>query len=248
MEACGGPTTTAAPGRRSSTTSRPARSGPSRSPRPIPRSSTSAAAKDCSGPTSPPATASTSRPTAARPGGTSGCATRSRFRRSPWTRKTPTGSSSPCWATRTDRTRSAACSVRSMEERHSRRCSTWTRIPARPTCCSTRRIPAPSMQRCGSRARARGRTATSKVRAAVSTNRPTAALPGASSRRDCRTSSMAAWGASGSASRPPRPSASSPPWPQRSAVACTAPTTRARAGRASPTTIAWRSAPTTSPR
>ena len=45
-------------------------------------SSTSAAARDCSVPTSRPATGSTSRPTPERPGRTSACATASRFRRS----------------------------------------------------------------------------------------------------------------------------------------------------------------------
>ena len=52
-------------------------------------SSTSAAARACSGPTSRPATASTNRPTPARPGRTSACATASRFRRSSSTRANP---------------------------------------------------------------------------------------------------------------------------------------------------------------
>ena len=96
--ASGRPTTTAAPGNPSSTTSPPAPSAPSPSRRPIPTSSTSAAARDCSGPTSPSATACTSPPTPARPGATSACATASRSPRSSWTRAIPTASSSPCSA------------------------------------------------------------------------------------------------------------------------------------------------------
>ena len=61
----------------------------SRSRRPIRTSSTSAAAKGCSGPTCRSATASTSRPTPARPGRISACATRSRSRRSPSIRRNP---------------------------------------------------------------------------------------------------------------------------------------------------------------
>ena len=60
--------TRAARGTRSSTTSRPVRSASSRSRRPIPTSSTSAAAKACIVRISRPATASTSRPTPAGPG------------------------------------------------------------------------------------------------------------------------------------------------------------------------------------
>ena len=52
-------------------------------------SSTSAAAKGCSGPISRRATASTSRPTPARPGRTSACATASRSRRSSSIRAIP---------------------------------------------------------------------------------------------------------------------------------------------------------------
>ena len=70
----------AARGSRSSTTSRPDRSARSPSRRPIPTSSTSAAAKGCSGPTWRSATASTSPPTPARRGRISACATRSRSR------------------------------------------------------------------------------------------------------------------------------------------------------------------------
>ena len=110
--ACGRRPTTAGCGRRSSTTSRPARSARWPSPRRTRTSSTSAAARACSGPTCRPATACTSRPTAARRGRTSACATASRSRRSSSIRRTRTGCSSPCSAIRTGRTRSAASSAR----------------------------------------------------------------------------------------------------------------------------------------
>ena len=84
-------------------------------------SSTSAAAKDCSGPTSPSATASTNPPTPARPGRTSACATASRSRRSPSIRAIRTGSSSPCSAIRTARTRSAASTAPPMAARPSKK-------------------------------------------------------------------------------------------------------------------------------
>ena len=68
MAAFGKPMTPAAPGIRFSTTSPPARSAPLRSRPRIPISSMWAAARDCSAPTFPWATACTNRPTAARPG------------------------------------------------------------------------------------------------------------------------------------------------------------------------------------
>ena len=66
------------------------RSAHSRSRRAIRTSSTPAAAKDCSAPISRSATASTNRPTPARRGRISACATVSRFRRSRSIRRMPT--------------------------------------------------------------------------------------------------------------------------------------------------------------
>ncbi len=58
----------------------------------------------------------------------------------------------------------------------------------------------------GSRARGRGRTGSSPVRAAVCSSRPTAATRGARSARACRPSSRTAWAASASPSRRAMPS------------------------------------------
>ena len=103
-------------------------------------SSTSAAARDCSGPTSRSATASTSRPTPARRGRIWACATASRSRRSSSTRAIPIASSSPCSVIPTGRTPSAACSARTdggetlregaLQGREHRRRSTSRSIPA----------------------------------------------------------------------------------------------------------------------
>ena len=89
--ASGRPPTPAAPGSRSSTSSRPDRSAGSPSRHPIRTSSMSRPAKGCRVQTWPSATASTDRPTPARPGRTSACATRSRFRSSRSIRATRTG-------------------------------------------------------------------------------------------------------------------------------------------------------------
>ena len=81
------------------------------------------------------------RTTPAAAGATSACATASRSRRSSSTRATPSGCSSPCWATPTDRTRSAGSSVRLTAASRSARSSIGTRTPARPTWRSTRANP-----------------------------------------------------------------------------------------------------------
>ena len=80
--------------------------------RAIRRSSTPAAARACSAPISPSATASISRPTAGTRGRISVCATGSRSPRWRSIRTIRSGSSSPCSVTRTDRTPSAASIAR----------------------------------------------------------------------------------------------------------------------------------------
>ena len=168
-------------GCRSSTASRPARSARSRSRRAIRRSSTPAAAKACSAPISPSATASTNRPTAAQRGRISVCATGSRSLRWPSTPPTRTGSSSRCSAIRTDRTPSAASIARSTAARLSSACSIRTTIPADSTSFSIRAIRKPFTRRFGRRGRRRGRSARrSKSREAASLNRVTAERRGRS--------------------------------------------------------------------
>ncbi len=103
--------------------SRPARSARSPSRRAIRGSSTRAAARDCSVPISPSATASTNRSTPARPGRISGCATASRSRRWQSIRPMRIGSSSPCSDTRTAPTPNAACTARPTAARRSSACS-----------------------------------------------------------------------------------------------------------------------------
>ena len=95
-------------GRRSSTSSRRSRSARSQSRRRIRKSSTSAAARDCTARTCRSATASTNRPTPDERGRISGCATRSRSLKSPSIRATPIACSSRSSAIRTDRIPSAA--------------------------------------------------------------------------------------------------------------------------------------------
>ncbi len=129
-----------------------------------------AAARSCR-----PATASTSRPTRARPGRISACATRSRFPRSPSIRRTRIGSSSRRSAIRTARTRSAASSARPTAARRSSTCSSKTRTPAARTSTSIRPTPTSSTRRCGSSDRARGKTARGTARTAASSSPPTAA-------------------------------------------------------------------------
>ena len=152
--------TPAAPGSRSSTTSRPDRSAGSPSRRPIPTSSTSAAAKGCRGRTSRSATASTSPPTRARPGRTSACATRSRFPKIAVDPKNPNrlfvaALGHPVRPQRgarhlpLDRRRPARSSA----------CCSRTRTPAARTSTSIPPTPTSSTRRCGSSGRGRGRTA-----------------------------------------------------------------------------------------
>ncbi len=89
----------------SSTISRRSRSARWRSRHRIRTSSTSAAAKGCTGPTSRSATACTAPRTPARRGRISVCAMRSRSPRSPSIRATPIACSSRCSVIRTVRTR-----------------------------------------------------------------------------------------------------------------------------------------------
>ena len=90
------------------------------------------------------------------------------------------GCSSRCWATRTDRTRSAACIGRRTAAPPFRRCCRRTRTPARPTLNSIRRIPTSSTPACGSSGRDRGKTARGPGRPAASSSRSTAARRGGS--------------------------------------------------------------------
>ena len=105
-------------------------------------------------------------------------ATASRFRTSSSTRETPIGCSSRCSATRTDRTRSAACIGRPTAAPPSRRSCRRTRTPARPISNSIRRIPTSSTPACGSSGRDRGKTARGPGRPAASSSRSTAARRG----------------------------------------------------------------------
>ena len=79
------------------------------------------------------ATASTSRPTPARPGRTSASTTPTRSRRSASTRPTPTSSSSPTSAATARTTTSAASSRAPTAARPGRRCCSATPRPARST-------------------------------------------------------------------------------------------------------------------
>ena len=103
--------TSATRGILSSTISRPGRSARSRSRRPIPTLSMSAAARGCSGRIFRPATACTNRPTPARRGSIWDCATGSRFLRSRSIRTIRIGFSRLCSAIPTGRMPSAACSA-----------------------------------------------------------------------------------------------------------------------------------------
>ena len=147
--------------------------------RPIPTSSTSAAAKACSGRTSPSATAiyksTDARQDLDAPRPARRPADPADPRRSARTR---TACSSRCSAIPTARTRSAASSARPTAARRSRRCSTRTRTPAAPMSRSTRPTRTSSTRRCGRRGRARGRTARGAAPAAASSSRPTAARRG----------------------------------------------------------------------
>ena len=146
--------------------------------RPIPTSSTSAAAKACLGPTSPSATASTSRPTRARPGRTSVFAIRSRFPRLPSTPRIRTASSSPRSGIRTGPTRSAGSFARRTAGRRSIASSSRTRTPAARTSTSIHPTHRSSTRRSGNSGRVRGRTPRGTARMAASSSPPTAARPG----------------------------------------------------------------------
>ena len=137
--------------------SRPDRSARSRSRPAIRTSSTRAAARDCSVPILPSATASTSPPTAARRGPTSVCETASRSPRSPWIPRDPNrlfvavlghpyGPNDERGDLPLDRRRRDV-PARALHER---------RTPARSPSRSTRAIPTRSMRRCGRRGRRRG--------------------------------------------------------------------------------------------
>ena len=132
-------------------------------------SSTSAAARACSVPTSPPATASTSPPTRGR---TWTHLRPARRAADPADRRRsgriPTACSSPCSAIPTGPTRSAACSARPTAGATFQKVLSGTRTPAP----STSRIDPDepghsSTPRCGRRGRGRGRTATFAAPAAA---------------------------------------------------------------------------------
>ena len=140
--ASGRPTTTAAPGTRSSTTSPPAPSARSPSPLRTPTSSTSAAAKDCSAPISPSATACTSPPTAAQTWrNISDSATASRSPPSSSTRSNPGPPlrRRPRPPLRPQR-RARRLSLDRRRADPGKRCSTRTNTPARSILLSTRAI------------------------------------------------------------------------------------------------------------
>ena len=103
--------------------------------------------------------------------------------------RTATGSSSPSSAIPTARTPSGASSARPTAGRPSRRSSTRTRTPAGPSWPSIPRIPTSSMPGSGNRARGRGRTRPGAAPAAVCSSPSTAARPGNSSSPPARTAS-----------------------------------------------------------
>ena len=115
----------------------------------IPTSFMSAAAKACTALIFRSATASTSRPTPAKPGRISDCATATRFPRLPSIPAIPTASSPPCSAIPTAPTKSAGFFAPPTAARPGRKCSTKTKTPAPPTSRSIPPIPTWSMPRCG---------------------------------------------------------------------------------------------------
>ena len=165
-----------------------------------PASSTRAAARACNARTCRSATASTSRSTAARRGRTSACATDSRSVDGRRSQRIRTGSSSRCSAIRTAPTRNAASTGRSTAAPAFQRvlfenenAGGFDVVDRSAT------IPTSSTRRSGRRARRRGKSARrSRLRAAASSNRPTAARPG----RSCATACRRASGAPKSPSRP----------------------------------------------
>ncbi len=195
----------------------------------------SAAAKGCSGPTYPWATASTRARTAAPRGATSDSPTASRSRPSSSIRATPTGCWSPCSAIRTGRTPSAVCTARPTGARRGSACSPRTRTPGRWTSPSIRRTRRPCSPCCGRRARRPGKSGVPGPcrRRMASTNRRTAAPRGASSAPGSPVRQTVS-AASASPPRPARPLGCMPWSAPRAAAACTARTTVASTG-SSPT-------------
>ena len=177
----GNRTTTAAPGRPSSTRSPRSLLEPSPSRLPTRILFTSRPAKACSGRTSRSATAFINPPMAARPGRIWASATASRFLRSPLIRATRTTCLPPCSGIPTARTPSAAFTARRTAARIGKRFFMWTKTPAARTSKWTRRTPTSFTPASGKLGRVRGSTGTLTAgRAAASTSPPTEERPGRS--------------------------------------------------------------------
>ncbi len=245
---CGRPRTRDGSGRRSSTSSRRARSASSPSRRPLPTRSTSEAGRAFSGRISRWATGSTNRRTPGRRGRISASGTPSRSPASPFTRAIQTAFTRPCSATRTARTRSGACSAPRTAGRRGRKCSTRTRTRAPRPWRSIRAIRTSSTRFSGRRARVRGRTASGRGPRAGSSSRGTAGRRGRSSRRGSPRSPKGS-GASGSASRRPTHGGYTRRWTRpKERPGSTCPTTRAKAGCARTARRVSGAAARTSPR
>ena len=172
--------TTAAPGSRSLTINQPRRWARSQFRFQIRTSFMSAAAKDCIGLIFPLAMAFTNRPTPAKRGRISDCATASKSRSWRSIQKIRSACLSRWAVILTDQTQSAAFIDRLMAGKLSKMFCIETKTSARATFRSIRVIRASFMRRCGNRAKRPGRMAFSTARAAEFSNRLTAERRGSS--------------------------------------------------------------------
>ena len=175
------------PGFRSSTTSRPSRLALWRSHRPIRRSSTSAAAKVCSGLTCPSATESTSRLTAGGRGHISACATRQQIPKSRSIHTTPIAMFVAAWAIPTDRMRNGDLPIDRWRTDIQKVLFKDENIGGKDVDIDPS-IRTSYTRRSGKIVRGRGRTPPGAGPAAASSSPPMVDRRGRSSPRDCRRS------------------------------------------------------------